>query len=252
MAKEPLALRWIEELLPKEFFRKPMFGGFAYYIDERIVLAVFENPGDRTYRKHKFNFDLWNGCLFPVEREHHQEITNSFPVLIPHPVLTKWLYIPADTENFDTHIEEIMKEIRRRSKIFGVVPKTKKPKKLKADVVSSKNIDTRRPRMFSDEPFKDRIKKATKVSDLKNLGPTSEKEFLKAGIKTANQFVKLGWKKSLEKLVKSNPKNRHSIFAYALIGALQNKEWNRISDEDKLEAKEFVASLKKSELKKKS
>lgn len=144
-----------------------------------------------------------------------------------------------------------MKEIRRRPKLFGVSPKSKKTKKSKVETASSEHVDTRRPRMFSDEPFDDRLKKTNKISDLENLGPASEKEFLKAGIKSADQFVKLGWQKSLVKLVKSNPRNRHSIFAYALIGALKNKEWNRISDQEKLEAKTFVASLRNPKLKKK-
>ncbi len=98
--------------------------------------------------------------------------------------------------------------------------------------------------MFSDESPTERIKKAQKISDLKNLGPVSEVEFAKAGIKSVDHFVKMGWKKALIKLTKSNPKNRHSIYAYALIGALENLEWNRISDSQKQEAREFTKSLK--------
>ena len=104
-------------------------------------------------------------------------------------------------------------------------------------------MDTRRPRMFSDEPVALTLQNAVRISDLKNLGPTAERQFQKAGIKTAKKFIKLGWKKSLLKLVKVNPKNRHSIFAYALIGALENKEWNRINEDAKLEAREFVRAL---------
>ena len=101
-----------------------------------------------------------------------------------------------------------------------------------------------KPKMFRDEPASEVIAKAQKISDFKNLGPATEKHFLKAGIKTANQFVKLGWKKTLVKLVESDPKNRHSLFAYALIGALKNQDWNAISEKDKAEARSFSASLK--------
>lgn len=102
-----------------------------------------------------------------------------------------------------------------------------------------------RPRMFSDEKsFTEVMKTASRIAELKNLGPATEKHFHKAGIKTVAQFKSLGWKKALEKLVKSNPKNRHSIFTYALIGALKNQEWFRISEDEKREARAFTGSLK--------
>lgn len=105
-------------------------------------------------------------------------------------------------------------------------------------------IDMRTPRMFSDESFEEKLSKAQKISDLKNLGPTTEKGMQKAGIKTLDQFVKMGWKKAMIKLVAFNPKNRHSMFAYALIGALKNVDAFHISEDDKKEAREFCASLK--------
>lgn len=105
-------------------------------------------------------------------------------------------------------------------------------------------IDTRTPRMFSDESIEEKLSKAQKISDLKNLGPSTEQIMLKAGIKTLSQFVKMGWKKSMKKLVAYNPKTRHAMFAYALIGALKNVDAFHISEEDKKEAKDFCASLK--------
>lgn len=244
MAKALVHLNWIENLLPENFARKHMFGGFGYYVEGRIVLAVFESEGDRTYKNQSFNFDLWNGCLFPTEREHHRIIKQGFPQLIPHPILSKWLYLPLQTENFDSNVEEILQEIRRRSKLFGVMPKLKKSKKVKISTLKNEKVNALKPQMFSDEPARERIQKAQKISDLKNLGPASEMEFCKAGIKTVNQFIKLGWKKAMIKLVAANPKNRHSVFAYALIGALSNVYWARIPESKKTEAKKFTASLK--------
>lgn len=100
------------------------------------------------------------------------------------------------------------------------------------------------PMMFRDQPVEEKFKTAKSISDLKNLGPMTEKTFLKAGIKTVQQFKKLGWKKSMEKIAKIDPKNRHPLFAYAMIGALTNTDWNRIPDQDKLEARQFCAALK--------
>jgi hypothetical protein len=255
MAKDLFELKWIEKLLPEGFLRKHMFGGFGYYVDDRIVLALFENPGDYTFNNHKFDFEVWNGCLFPTEREHHEEIKKHFPILIPHPVLSKWVYLPSQTEDFDSIVEEVLREIRRRSSLFGVTPKAKKKSTVKSITTKSKSIskgrseqiktiDTRRPQMFREETMEVKLLKAKKISDLKNLGPTTEKAFLKVGIKSVNQFVKLGWKKTLQKLIKSNPKYLHTLYAYALIGALNNTEWNRLLEQDKIEAKKFTNSLK--------
>ena len=98
--------------------------------------------------------------------------------------------------------------------------------------------------MFSDEPAADRFAKAKSIRDLKNLGIATEAHFKKAGIKTVKQFIKLGWEKAFIKLVKSNPKSRHTLYGYALIGALQNKNWLQISDADKAAAKALALKLK--------
>ncbi len=248
MAKEPQELKWVESLLPEEGFRrKGMFGGFGYYIDEKIVLVTFESPGSRSYRSQTFDFELWNGCMFPVEKEFQDKALQRFPYLISHPILPKWLYLPLDTEGFDELVTEVMAQVVRPNSFWGTIPsrkakKTKNSKKSVEDTVST-NIDTRRPRLFSDEPAEVKLASAKKISDFKNLGAASESEFHKAGIKTAKQFIALGWKKTLVKLIKVNPKNRHSMYAYALIGALANKEWFGLSEEEKLEAREYVRSL---------
>lgn len=283
MAKDLFELKWIETLLPSGTIRKPMFGGFAYYLDSKLILTAFESPGDTSYKNKKFLFEIWHGLMFPCEKIHHELLLRDYPFLINHPVLPKWLYLPISNESFEENAEIIFKQIRKNSPFFGVIPKTKKPRGKFQNKIQSKTknftqskiknaiqnkiinkrsnhekekfekIDTRFPRMFKDEPAENILSKAQRISDLKNLGPASENEFQKAGIKSAHQFIKLGWKKALSKLVKVNSKNRHSIFAYALIGALKNQEWNRISEEDKLEARLFVSSLKKpaSSLKKK-
>jgi hypothetical protein len=54
------------------------------------------------------------------------------------------------------------------------------------------------------------------------------------------------------KLVKADPQNRHSIFAYAIIGALRNKDWNAITEQEKEEARSFVRSLPRPKTKSKS
>jgi hypothetical protein len=185
--------------------------------------------------------------MFPVEREHQEKALKRFPFLIPHPILPKWLYLPINTEGFDELASDVIAQAIKPNSFWGSIPKPKskkgaaKKKTAKEEPIGK--IDTRKPRMFSDEPAEVRLQTAEKISDLKNLGAVAERSFQKAGIKTAQQFIKLGWKKALLKLVAVDPKNRHSIFAYVLIGALTNKEWSRISEDEKQEARDFVKSL---------
>lgn len=121
-------LVWIEDLLPEGFFRKAMFGGKAYYVDGLLVLVLFAKVGDKSYRGRSYPFEIWNGCLFPTDREHHKEIQKLFPQLVAHPVLGKWLYLHQDQEDFETVIVEISKLLRRRSALFGIVPQPKRKK----------------------------------------------------------------------------------------------------------------------------
>lgn len=154
MAKELINLSWIEELLPKGYIRKPMFGGFAFYFEGRLILVMFENTGDRSYKDKKYKFEIWNGCLFPAERDQHAEILQQYPILINHPVLPKWLYLPLDTEDFESHVEKLLKELRRRNPRFGVIPKPKKSKIKKAIGEKPEKTNTRRPSMFDEGRLK--------------------------------------------------------------------------------------------------
>ena len=241
MAKTLPQLEWIEELLPAGYRRKPMFGGLGYYLNEKMILVMFEDADTRSYKNKKSDYAIWNGCLFPAEKEFHSQIISRYKFLSNHPVLPKWLYLPLETEDFESHVQLILKELRKQNPLFGVVPKEKKRK---SEPLVDLKIDTRRPKMFSDEPANEKLRTAKKLTDLKNFGPVTERAFHRAGIKTVSQFIQLGWQKTMIKLVKSNPRNRHSLFAYAVIGALKNQEFTRISDQDKAQARELMQQLK--------
>lgn len=173
--KEPRELKWVEEELPfEEFLRKPMFGGFAYYFGPVLKLVMFEVEGDNRYRDHVYPFEVWNGCLFPAEREHHEALLQKFPFLVNHPVLPKWLYLPVKTEDFENLVVKVLKDVLKPNGSWGVIPKGKKPKtktepakkaatkktvakKAAAKKATSKkstskkivkSIDTKKPKMF--------------------------------------------------------------------------------------------------------
>ena len=245
MAKTLNELQWIEDQLPESFNRRAMFGGFAYYDGPFLKLILFEGSSDR-----------WNGCMFPASIEHHAKLLKQFPFLVNHSVLPKWLYLSISDENFEDNAKKVIRELSRPQSLWGTIPdrkmkvEKKSTKPLKIEKVSS--IDMRKPRMFRDETLAERMDKIKSISDFKNLGPATLSTFLKAGIKTPAQFMKLGWKKTFQKLCELNPKNNHSLFAYALIGALENVEWNAISQESKNEAQLFAKTLRDKAKNKKS
>lgn len=237
MAKTLNELQWIEDQLPESFNRRAMFGGFAYYDGPFLKLILFEGSSDR-----------WNGCMFPAEKEHHPQLLQAFPFLVNHSILPKWLYLSLNDEDFEDHAKKVVRELAKPQTLFGTIPDRKKKaekkvnKPLKIEKVST--ADMRKPRMFRDETIAEKKDKIKSITDFKNLGPATVSTFTKAGIKTPAQFMKLGWKKTFQKLCEVNPKNNHSIFAYALIGALENVEWHAISQELKTEAQVFAKGLR--------
>lgn len=236
-------LAWIEEMLPESYNRRAMFGGFAYYDGPYLKLVLFEGGSDK-----------WTGCLFPAEKEHHEKLLNQFSFLTNHSVLPKWLYLPLSDENFEDNAKKVLRDLTRPQNLWGTIPdskkravkkatgKIKKNKSEKIEPVSAQ--DMRKPRMFRDETLTESLHKIKTLKDFKNFGTVTEKIFIQAKIKTPAQFMKLGWKKTFAKLCSINPKHNHSMFAYAIIGALENKEWNAISDELKIEAQSFAKELR--------
>lgn len=247
MAKTLQELQWVADLLPENFLRRAMFGGFAYYDNLLLKLVIFEGGTETSYRGIQYNFEIWNGCMFPAEKEYHAQLLKKYPFLVNHPILPKWLYLPVKTENFDDLIEKVIKDIQRPNTVWGTLSDRKKKslhgskKAEKIEKVSTQAM--RKPQMFRDESIAEKKDKIKSMSDFKNLGPATEKTFKKAGI-TPTKFMKLGWKKTFQKLCEIDPKNNHSIFAYALIGALENKEWHAISNDLKKEAQAWAKKLR--------
>ena len=165
MAKSPKELIWIESdiLYRTDYLRKNMFGGFGYYLGQKIFMAIFENEGDFVFKDKTYNFEIWRGCLFPIEKEFHAKALQKFLFLFSHPVLKKWLYLPLNTENFDDCVIQILRDVIKPNSFWGVIVK---PKKLQKKLVTekskkTKNIsaqDMRTPKMFSDLPLESKKK----------------------------------------------------------------------------------------------
>ncbi|MGZ3771896.1 MAG: hypothetical protein ACXVCP_19140 [Bdellovibrio sp.] len=168
MAKNLLQLQWIENSLPESVLKKHMFGGYAYYLHEKLVLVMFEKGGGKSFDGKRYPFELWNGCMFPVEKEVQHKVLEVFPFLVPHPILPKWLYLPLNTEDFDEKIESLLRKVFSPVSLFGVVPKVKRKSSAETKIMDS-NIDTRRPRMFGD------LKKALKTKSSQRSADKNKK-----------------------------------------------------------------------------
>jgi hypothetical protein len=150
-------LQWIEELLPQDIQMIPKHGGQAYFLDEHMVLILVERA-ERVY-EHKgvtYPFDLWRGCIFPVEQKKQNAFVSKYLFLENHPVSKDWLYIPAESEHFEEEVKQVLREIKRRNPLLGIPlkpiklsqnkasstqpAKRKSPKKIKADKKHENNF----------------------------------------------------------------------------------------------------------------
>jgi hypothetical protein len=114
---------WLVEPLESEptLLVKSMFGGKAVYLHGKFVLflAAKEEP--------------WRGVLIPMERENHAALVKERPVLTPHPVLPKWLYLPEAADSFETDAQWLVKKIRARDERIGIVPPAAKRRRARRD-----------------------------------------------------------------------------------------------------------------------
>ena len=79
------------EALAREssFSTRAMFGCLACYAHGRLMVALAD--GDPP----------WDGVLVATDRMHHAALRAFVPALCVHPVLGKWLYLPAAADDFE-------------------------------------------------------------------------------------------------------------------------------------------------------
>jgi len=82
----------------------------------------------------------WNGLLIATDHEFHDAIRQEFGNVVQHPVLKKWLYLPENSEDFESVSSEIVEAIRIGDQRFGVEPKERKRKSclLNPTIIASK------------------------------------------------------------------------------------------------------------------
>ena len=116
---------WIWEPLEADprFLLRAMFGCKAAYLDGKMMLcfAAKDEP--------------WRGVLVCTAREQHASLMQTLPALTPHPVLSKWLYLPEARGDFETVAARIVELVRRHDPRIGVLPSPHRLRKTRANRV---------------------------------------------------------------------------------------------------------------------
>lgn len=119
-------LMWIEEFISSEveLVNGPL--GVSYYLDQKLILILTEKSKTTEYKGKSFPFQLWFGVFFPVEKMKQSAVIAKFPFLENHPGQKNSLYLPAETEDFETLVRSVMREINKKNPLFGIQIKEKK------------------------------------------------------------------------------------------------------------------------------
>ncbi|HWP66529.1 MAG TPA: hypothetical protein VNO26_11500 [Candidatus Limnocylindria bacterium] len=101
----------VEALAREEsFLTRSMFGCLACYAHGRLMLALAAGRPP------------WDGLLVATAREHHEALQALVPALRVHPVLGKWLYLPAADGDFERAARLLAELARADDPRIGVEP----------------------------------------------------------------------------------------------------------------------------------
>ena len=110
---------WLWEPLESEpsFVLRAMFGAKAVYLDGKLQLCFTAKE------------EPWRGMLICTEHLHHASLVDEYPMLSPHPVLPKWLYLPELSPGFEATARRIVDGVKQLDRRIGVSPKQPRRRK---------------------------------------------------------------------------------------------------------------------------
>jgi len=114
----------MDYLFPLEVKVKPMFGVFALYIGEKLVLML------RQRTRHP----EINGVWIATSQEYHKSLRKAFPSLRSIAASsngiaeTEWQLFPVDTDDFEKSVIRACELIKQNDPRIGRIPKPRKPK----------------------------------------------------------------------------------------------------------------------------
>ncbi len=111
--------QWLWEPLEDDptFILRPMFGGRSVYLDGKLML--YFTAGEEP----------WRGVLVCTDRAHHPSLLGEFFALVPHPVLSKWLYLAESADCFESVAGRLVTLARSRDPRMGVSSKPERERR---------------------------------------------------------------------------------------------------------------------------
>ena len=126
MARKNIPFAFVfDYLAPLEISVKPMFGLWAIYVQEKIVLIL---------RQRKDHPEI-NGIWVATYPEHHQGLKHELPALCSVSTYsddiknTEWQLLRADADNFESSAIKVCELISNNDQRIGRIPKPGKAKK---------------------------------------------------------------------------------------------------------------------------
>jgi hypothetical protein len=108
----------VEGLVSEEsFVVRAWVGMIACYVHGRLMLVLADKRPP------------WSGLLVPCDRERQAAMRAGFPALKTHPVLGKWLLLPASADTFEDDAMKLADLARMDDQRFGIEPQPRRMSK---------------------------------------------------------------------------------------------------------------------------
>lgn len=115
---------------------KPMFGLYAIYINEKIVLVL---------RDRKDHEDT-NGVWVATNKEHHKSLKSDLPSLRSFSIYSKavneteWQLLLVDSDDFEASVRKVCDLIKRGDPRIGRIPAPRQNKTKTRKTIKSKKV----------------------------------------------------------------------------------------------------------------
>jgi hypothetical protein len=114
----------LDYLIPLDVTVKPMFGLWAIYVNEKIMLIL----------RQRQDFPGTNGVWIATTQEHHKSLKSDLPSLCSITTYsngireTEWQVLPVDTNDFEASVRKVCELIKHSDHRIGRIPKSQKSK----------------------------------------------------------------------------------------------------------------------------
>ena len=108
----------LDYLTPLDVTLKPMFGLWAIYVTEKIMLIL----------RQRKDFTETNGVWIATNQEHHKSLKTDLPSLRSISTYsdgikeTEWQVLPVDADDFESSVRKVCEFIKHGDQRIGRIP----------------------------------------------------------------------------------------------------------------------------------